>query len=380
MDRPMRAALIGCLLISLAGTALAQVSEDRIRAQLAAQGYENITFTQADGRVEVTAVRGKLRILTIYDLETGEILLERVSQRNASAGDATDTREEAAAMPRAGDPVAAESRATEHREDAKETRAAPDGEFENELRLSVPAIIIGDSGADAFRIDADTDDADDGTAVPADDAMTTGSDSDSVAAQPKGSDNGEPDDGPVGSDEQPKSGDGSGPDETPSEGDEPSEDDDADGGGEAASGGGAADHDGAGEGDETERGETAGDDARAREVNDGADETAEADAEESDDSDDEDGTDRREAGADTAPDAEGSAGTDAHAAAGQEGEGDVSDSDDPGSGTKSKQGGQTRKGSARAAASTNAAERRDASAGDAEGRGSADSGEDGDEG
>lgn len=91
MDGIMRMALIGFAHLLLAGMAHAEFSADRVRAQLAAQGYEQIAFVEKDGQVTVTARRGKLLLLTVYDLATGEIISERVSQADAANGSQTAT-------------------------------------------------------------------------------------------------------------------------------------------------------------------------------------------------------------------------------------------------------------------------------------------------
>lgn len=76
----MRIALTGLLLLSLAAPLWADVLQSRIVAQLTAQGYENIEFAETDGQLTVRAVRRKLMLESVYDIASGELLSDRVSQ------------------------------------------------------------------------------------------------------------------------------------------------------------------------------------------------------------------------------------------------------------------------------------------------------------
>lgn len=76
----MRAALSGLFLLILAAPAPAQVSESSIHAQLTAQGYENIEFTEVDGQLNLRAVRRKFVLESVYDIATGALLSERVTR------------------------------------------------------------------------------------------------------------------------------------------------------------------------------------------------------------------------------------------------------------------------------------------------------------
>ncbi|WBU63319.1 hypothetical protein [Paracoccus aerodenitrificans] len=76
----MRTALISILLMAVTGTAYAQFAEDQVRAQLAAQGFENIQFSDQGAQIQVTAERDKIRLESVYDRETGNVVSDRVSQ------------------------------------------------------------------------------------------------------------------------------------------------------------------------------------------------------------------------------------------------------------------------------------------------------------
>ena len=76
----MRAALVWLLLILTVGAAGADDVESGIRAQLAAQGYEDIQIARKDGQLLVHAQRDKLVVDNIYDAATGQLVSERVHQ------------------------------------------------------------------------------------------------------------------------------------------------------------------------------------------------------------------------------------------------------------------------------------------------------------
>ncbi|SDD31174.1 hypothetical protein SAMN05421538_101340 [Paracoccus isoporae] len=77
----MQAAILGVTSLCLAGTAQAQFSEERVREQLFAQGYEHIEISEDGGTIHVGAERGKIRLHSTYDKVTGEHLADRFSQR-----------------------------------------------------------------------------------------------------------------------------------------------------------------------------------------------------------------------------------------------------------------------------------------------------------
>lgn len=78
----MRAALVLLIvcLVSAPAPALADPVEDRIRAQLTAQGYEDIEIKRKDGQLVVQSHRDKLIMETVYDAATGEVVSERARQ------------------------------------------------------------------------------------------------------------------------------------------------------------------------------------------------------------------------------------------------------------------------------------------------------------
>lgn len=77
----MRSALVGFAAVCSAGAANAQFSEERVRQQLFAQGYEKIEISEDDGTVNVGAERGNIRVHSTYDKHTGEWISDRFSQR-----------------------------------------------------------------------------------------------------------------------------------------------------------------------------------------------------------------------------------------------------------------------------------------------------------
>ena len=81
----MRAALVWLLLILTVGAAGADDVESGIRAQLAAQGYEDIQIARKDGQLLVHAQRDKLILETVYDATSGEVISERVRQADEGA-------------------------------------------------------------------------------------------------------------------------------------------------------------------------------------------------------------------------------------------------------------------------------------------------------
>ncbi|WBU60441.1 hypothetical protein [Paracoccus albus] len=94
----MRAALSVLPFLLLAAPAPAQVSESRIHSQLAAQGYKNIEFTEIDGQLKLRAVRREFVLESVYDIETGELLSDRVSRLDAGP-DVAETATEPAPGP-----------------------------------------------------------------------------------------------------------------------------------------------------------------------------------------------------------------------------------------------------------------------------------------
>lgn len=83
MGDGMRAALNSVFFVGLfafAQTAHAEFSEESVRAQLEAQGYKQITFSERDGQIHVSALRDRIRLNTVYDKATGNVVSDRVSQ------------------------------------------------------------------------------------------------------------------------------------------------------------------------------------------------------------------------------------------------------------------------------------------------------------
>lgn len=80
--------MIGTLTAIILGalaSAQAEAAADRLRTQLVAQGYQEISVSQSGDRLQVTAKRGKLILETSLDAETGEIVAERVRQQDKPA-------------------------------------------------------------------------------------------------------------------------------------------------------------------------------------------------------------------------------------------------------------------------------------------------------
>lgn len=76
----MRAVLVLLIVCLVSAPALADPVEDRIRAQLTAQGYEDIEITRKDGKLVVQSHRDKLIMEIDYDAATGEVVSERARQ------------------------------------------------------------------------------------------------------------------------------------------------------------------------------------------------------------------------------------------------------------------------------------------------------------
>ncbi|MFD1794755.1 hypothetical protein FQV27_06270 [Paracoccus aurantiacus] len=97
----MRPRLAGMMFCALATAAQADVPIERVRAQFAAQGYENIQIVQDNGTFRVTATRGRLMIESAIDIKTGDVISERMRQitdepeAEPSAGEGAETAETA---------------------------------------------------------------------------------------------------------------------------------------------------------------------------------------------------------------------------------------------------------------------------------------------
>lgn len=84
MEAILRVALVGMSAVFMFSAAYAQQpAKDVVRAQLKAQGYENISFAEENGTIVVHASRGKLTLTTTYDQETGKVISEQVNQTNS---------------------------------------------------------------------------------------------------------------------------------------------------------------------------------------------------------------------------------------------------------------------------------------------------------
>lgn len=87
----LRMSLIAAALSLAAGGAQAQSVESQVRQQLQAQGFHTIQVERDDGRLEVEARRGTLKIELKYDPRTGRLLSQR-SYRVAPGQYQTGTR------------------------------------------------------------------------------------------------------------------------------------------------------------------------------------------------------------------------------------------------------------------------------------------------
>ena len=84
MEAILRIALVGMSAVFILSAAYAQQpAKDVVRAQLKAQGYENISFAEKNGTIVVHASRGKLTLTTTYDQKTGQVISEQVNQANS---------------------------------------------------------------------------------------------------------------------------------------------------------------------------------------------------------------------------------------------------------------------------------------------------------
>lgn len=73
----IRTSFTAALFALVAGGATAQTIESEVRQQLRAQGFHSIQTERDDGRIEVDARRGGLKVELKYDARTGRLISQR---------------------------------------------------------------------------------------------------------------------------------------------------------------------------------------------------------------------------------------------------------------------------------------------------------------